>query len=81
MLLGALERRMRGASLPVRAAAGSGVITAVELITGSLFNRQYQVWDYRPLPLNYKGQICMGFSLLWMPLSLGAMTLYRKLWR
>ena len=30
--------------LPVRAVAGAGVITAVELLTGLLFNRDYSVW-------------------------------------
>ena len=63
----------------VRGVAGAGVITAVELLTGLLVNRRYQVWDYRQLPLNLLGQVCLPFSLLWIPLSLGAMELYRYL--
>lgn len=62
--------------LPVRALAGAGIITAVELLAGLAANRQHQVWDYRHLPLNYRGQICVPYSLLWIPVSLGGMYLY-----
>ena len=71
--------RLRRFSLPVRAVAGAAVITAVELGTGLLFNRDYRVWDYRDLPWNFQGQICLPFSLLWMPLSLAASTVYDAL--
>lgn len=75
LLLGALERRHL--SLPVRCAAGTGAITAVELITGLLANRDYAVWDYRQAPFNFLGQICLPFSLLWVPVGLAGMHLYR----
>lgn len=65
--------------LPVRAVAGAGVITAVELLTGLLFNRDYSVWDYRNMPVHFQGQICLPYTLLWLPLSIGAMELYRLL--
>jgi len=61
-----------------RCLLGAGIITAVELFTGLLVNRDYHVWDYRAMPLNFAGQICLPFSLLWIPLSLGAMSLYRQ---
>ena len=77
LLLGRL--RKRSLPLPFLAIAGSGVITGVELLSGLLFNRDYRVWDYRNLPLQFKGQICLPYSLLWLPLSLGAMELYRHL--
>lgn len=77
LLLGALERRHL--SLPVRCAAGTGAITAVELITGLLANRDYAVWDYRQAPFNFLGQICLPFSLLWVPVGLTGMRLYRIL--
>ena len=77
MLLGRLRKyRLK---LPVRAVAGAGVITGVELLAGLLFNRDHSVWDYRQMPLQWKGQICLPYSLLWAPLSLGAMELYRLL--
>lgn len=74
LLLGKLGRRTR--SILLRAAAGAGVITAVELGTGLLVNRDYRVWDYRDQPGNFRGQICPIFMTLWAPLALGAMGLY-----
>lgn len=77
LLLGKLEKKplSRGTKL----AAGAGIITAVELAAGLLFNRDYQVWDYRDLPLNFLGQICAPFTALWIPVGGGAMALHRKL--
>ena len=68
--------RLRHLPLWRRGLAGSGVITAVELTTGLIANREYQVWDYRGMPLNYRGQICLPFSLLWIPVGMGGMALY-----
>ena len=75
LLLGQLQKTKL--PLPVRALAGAGVITGVELLVGLAANRQYAVWDYRQLPLNYRGQICLPYSLLWIPVGLGGMYLYR----
>jgi uncharacterized membrane protein len=76
LLLGWLGK----APLPLllRGILGAGVITGVELAAGLLFNGRYQVWDYRGLPMNFLGQICLPFTALWIPVSLGAMMLYRK---
>lgn len=79
LLLGRLNRRTGHLPALLRGTAGAGIITAVELITGLTANRSYQVWDYRSMPLNFMGQICLPFSLLWFPLSLAAMALYEKL--
>ena len=77
LLLGKISRT----SLPfwLQGILGSASITSVELLTGLLANREYSVWDYRHLPFNFYGQICLPFSLLWIPLSLGAILLYRQL--
>ena len=63
----------------VRAVAGAGMITAVELGVGLLLNRQYAIWDYRNVPLNFMGQSWLPYSLLWMPVGLGGCALYRLL--
>ena len=70
LLLGKLRH------LPGRLVLGPAVITAVELVTGLLVNRDYAVWDYRSVPGNFLGQICPVYTLLWLPLSLAAMVLY-----
>ena len=61
---------------PVKPVAGAAVITAVELGTGLLVNRDHHVWDYRGVPWNFKGQICLPFSLLWIPVSMLGMGFY-----
>ena len=67
---------MRPLPLPERLIWGPGVITAVELITGMLVNRDYAVWDYWAMPGNFLGQICPAYICLWIPLSLAATALY-----
>lgn len=78
LLLGKLDRTQPRLPLPARALMGSLIITSVELLAGLLFNRGYRVWDYRNMPLNFYGQICLPFTVLWIPVSLGAMALYRQ---
>lgn len=79
LTLGALQKKGKAVPLPLRSVAGALAITAVELTAGLLFNRDYRVWDYRNLPMNFHGQICLPFTLLWYPLSAGAMILYDRL--
>lgn len=79
LLLGKLEHTSPRLPWPARALMGTLIITSVELLAGLLFNRSYSVWDYRSMPFNFYGQICLPFSLLWMPVSLGAMWLYNFL--
>lgn len=76
LLLGTLHRRGEKMPMSFQALAGAGIITGVELLAGLLANGDYSVWDYRQMPVNYRGQICLPFTLLWMPVSLGAMVLY-----
>ena len=82
LLLGKLEEvepRLPGVIRPL---VGAGIITMVELAAGLLVNRRYQIWDYRGRPGNFLGQICPAFTLLWIPVALMAMGLYRWLdWR
>lgn len=74
LLLGRLRRLPL--SWPTLTILGALAITAGELATGLAVNRDFAVWDYRGLPANFMGQICLQFSLLWMPLSLLAMLMY-----
>ena len=70
--------QLRSRSIPgaVKIGAGAGMITAVELVTGLLVNRDYRVWDYRGQPGNFLGQICPMFTALWIPVTAAAMALY-----
>ncbi len=77
LLLGKLQNTRPRLPLPFRGLVGAGIITMVEFASGLVFNREYRVWDYRNMPMNYHGQICLPFFLLWIPLSVFAMGLYR----
>ena len=76
LLLGKLNRTSPRLPLFARATAGAGIITLVEYTAGLLVNRNYTVWDYRNVPMNIHGQICLPFCLLWMPIGIFAMWLY-----
>jgi uncharacterized membrane protein len=77
LLIGGLEERAPKLPLWEKLLAGSAICTAGELLFGLLFNRDHRIWDYRQLPFQYRGQISLLFSLLWMPLALAGMLLYR----
>ena len=73
LIIGRLGQKL---PLAVRLILNSGVITALELGTGLIVNRNYSVWDYRTAPFNFLGQICLPFSLLWIPVSLLGLLIY-----
>ena len=79
LLLGQIQKQKPRIPLVLRGVLGTVVITSVELLAGLLANRDYSVWDYRQMPLHLWGQICLPFTVLWVPLSLGGMALYRWL--
>lgn len=56
---------------------GSAIVTGAELATGMILNvwLGLGVWDYSGMPLNYKGQICLPFSILWIFVSIAAVVL------
>ena len=76
MLVGNLKRLRPGKKLPARVTEAALIITLLELGCGLLVNRSYRVWDYRNMPLNVFGQICLPCTLLWIPVSFVAMLLY-----
>ena len=62
-----------------RCALCSLAVTAVEFVSGCLFNLKMKlnVWDYSDMPFNIKGQVCLLYTLLWGGLSLIAIPVYR----
>jgi len=79
VLIGQLNRVQPRLPLPLRAAAGAGIITMVELAAGLLFNRDYRVWDYRNQWGNWLGQICPVFSALWVAAAALVLLIYDPL--
>ena len=76
LLIGKLNRWLRRIPPVLRLLTFSGVVTALELLTGFLVNRDHSVWDYRRLPFQFRGQICLMYSLLWIPVSFLASQLH-----
>lgn len=76
LAIGELNRRYT-LSLPAKMVSGSAICTAGELLTGLALNADHRIWDYSRLPLNFRGQICLPFSLIWLPVSFVAAELYR----
>ena len=81
LLIGYLNRVRPRLPLLLRALAGAGIITMVELAAGLLVNRNFAVWDYRDQTGNFLGQICPLFTVLWIPVSLLALSLHGMLIR
>ena len=79
LLIGQLNHVTPRLPPALRAVAGAGIITMVELAAGLLFNRDYRVWDYRSQPGNWLGQICPRFFLLWVGLAALVLWLYDPL--
>lgn len=76
LLIGRVEKsRLHPAA---RAVTEAGAVTALELGCGLLVNRRFRVWDYRRLPMNFRGQICLPFSLLWIPVCMVGAAIYRR---
>lgn len=44
----------------------TGFATLMELIFGLTFNQDHSIWDYTGMFLNYKGQICLLFTIIWI---------------
>ena len=59
----------------IRSSLCTCAFTLIELAFGLFLNRKLKkkIWDYSKLPFNYKGQICLPFTIAWAALSLPAM--------
>lgn len=51
---------------------GAILITCIELIFGTVINigLGWNVWDYSHIPMNFYGQICLPFFILWFLLCI-----------
>ena len=59
-------------SLISQGVLGSIIITTIEFISGIIINiiLKWNVWDYSNQPLNFMGQICPQFCIIWCILSI-----------
>jgi uncharacterized membrane protein len=56
----------------IKAIIGSAFVTFIELVFGVFFNLilKQNIWNYSARPFNFKGQICLLYSIYWAILSL-----------
>lgn len=51
---------------------GACIVTALEFVVGMIVNVYlgWNIWDYSAVPLNFMGQICLPFSIVWIAVSI-----------
>lgn len=51
---------------------GACIVTALEFVVGLIVNVYlgWGVWDYTDMPLDFMGQICLPFSIVWIAVSI-----------
>lgn len=72
ILFSVIAEKLRGQRLLYKAIFCALAVTAVEFIFGIVFNiiLKMQVWDYSGVPLNFLGQICLLYTVIWGILGL-----------
>ncbi len=60
-----------GVPLLLQCVVGAIVITLYEFAVGCVVNLilGWNVWDYSAIPMNFLGQICLQFTVLWFFMS------------
>lgn len=71
-VFGKIGSFFKNTSLLYKSIMASAFVTVAEFIYGVVFNiiLKKNVWDYSLIPLNFKGQICLLYSVFWWILSL-----------
>ena len=75
------DKKFCDISFALRCFVAGIFITSMELVCGCIVNVIFKlgVWDYSLMPLNFMGQICLNFSLMWIVLSAGVLPICRVL--
>lgn len=66
-----INERNKDSPLLLRTLTVTLSVVAIELVFGLVFNilLKERVWDYSAKSFNFKGQICLEYTLLWLILS------------
>lgn len=72
ILFSRVAERFRMWPLLYKAVLCALCVTAVELVFGLVFNiaLDEHIWDYSGVPLNFLGQVCFSYTVLWGILGL-----------
>ena len=52
-------------ALPLSFLLNAFVCTAIDFTTGMVANQNYELWDYRDMPFNFMGQVCLQNSMVY----------------
>jgi len=52
-------------ALPLSFLLNALVCTAIDFTTGMVANQNYELWDYRDMPFNFMGQVCLQNSMVY----------------
>ncbi len=65
------DRRREGMNFFLQIIISAIFITSAEFLSGEILNRllHMNIWDYSDVPMNFDGQICLPFSIIWILLS------------
>ncbi len=71
-VFGKISNFFKNTCLLYKAIMASAFVTAAEFIYGLIFNiiLKKGIWDYSLIPFNFKGQICLLYSVFWWILAL-----------
>jgi uncharacterized membrane protein len=80
-LIWLLSERLGRGSLLLRVFVAASLITLVELIFGVVCNLLLGlgVWDYSGMPMNFLGQICLPYFLMWVLLATPVCLLFTQI--
>lgn len=72
VIIGLLNEITPTMKVPIQMLISSIFVTILELIFGYILNIKLglNIWDYTNQAFNFKGQICLLFSIVWFFLSL-----------
>lgn len=81
VLIFSVEMRLKRLKLLYRAILSGLGITLIEALFGAVFNLKLgsNVWDYSAIPLNWHGQICLLYTVLWCFLSVPLLYLSERI--
>ncbi|MDO4537319.1 MAG: putative ABC transporter permease [Coriobacteriales bacterium] len=72
LVLYPLARKLRirfkdkiGIAVGISFAVNMIVCTSIDFLTGMVANQHYELWDYRDMPFNFMGQVCLQNSLVY----------------
>ena len=64
----AINKALKAKSLATRCITSAAAVTAIEGAIGCAVNRHHTIWDYRHIPGNWRGQICLPYTACWLML-------------